>query len=89
MDIIIAELAFLELATEEQLELRTAVKRMEAIAWSLKQLAPGDLATFIARTREVAPQYTADARRFVEAIPTDLGLVDEADGPDEAEVVES
>ena len=80
MQIVIDEVAFLSLSSDDVLDQDAAVERLEHIAAALKALSPVDSAAFLAFIEEEAhrAELSGDAARleFLRSIPDHLGLTD-------------
>lgn len=82
MRAVLEALAFAELSGDDVIDPDAAVKLMEQIASTLKQLSPNDRAAFVAFTEELAREESAAGNKaraeFLLQTPEALGLTIDA-----------
>jgi hypothetical protein len=80
LDALLDCMAFLELSDEESVNTDDAVRTLETVGWRLQQLSPHDqsaLTTMIVARAKI--EANPQRRRFTEATPDALGLLDAGD----------
>ena len=79
MRIVVETAAWFEFVSDDVLDPDTAVKQLEAIAFQLQQLGPGERRELVAFVeREAAAANSVDYQAFLRAFPDALGLDEDA-----------